>query len=78
MTSAGKGRWSPATLSATVAGRMVPAYDVVEKVTFSGRVSGDPYGISLEYYHLVTDEDGELKLHRASVLDWAGLRAFGL
>ncbi len=66
------------TGSYPVTGRGDLAYDVVEKVTFSGRVSGDPYGISLEYYHLVTDEDGELKLHHASVLDWSGLRAFGL
>lgn len=65
------------TSSYAVNGLVDPGYDVVEKATFTDRETGGK-GINLEYYKLVTDADGQLRLHHASVLDWASLRAFGL
>jgi hypothetical protein len=65
------------TNSYAVNGLVDPAYDVVEKARFIDRETGAK-GMNLEYYKLVTDADSQLRLHHASVLDWASLRAFGL
>lgn len=66
----------PSSMTAT--GSLDPAYDVVAKVTASDRDSGDVQGTALEYYHIATDADGELRLHHASVLNWTLLRSYGL
>lgn len=63
------------TLSTVATGGMGPAYDVVEKVAVSSRHTGEVQGRTFEYLHIVTDDDGLLKLHHASVLNWTTLRS---
>lgn len=63
------------TLSTVATGGMGPAYDVVEKVAVSSRDTGEVQGRTFEYYHIITDDDGLLRLHHASVLNWTTLRS---